>query len=136
MPTTFLAQPARDRTAAQHRGGETILVVDDEQPIRELLAAILRRAGYRVLLAANGCEAVSIFEKQAGQIDLIITDVRMPGATGPYLLDHLLSIHPRLKCMLMSATACPDLDHAVPFLAKPFSLFQLLNTVAEAFDEL
>ncbi len=135
MMVPILADSARDRTDCNRRAHHTILVVDDEASIRELMAAILRRAGYTVVLAANAHDAASMFEQQFNKIDLIITDVWMPGVDGTHLVEQLLSIHPRLKCILMSANTCPALNRNVPLLNKPFSLFQLLSGVAEAFKE-
>jgi two-component system, cell cycle sensor histidine kinase and response regulator CckA len=132
MPVSVMPEAAFDRMDAVRRKRETILVVDDEPPIRELIATILGRAGYRVLLAANGCDAGSMFEQHFAEIDLVITDVWMPGVSGPHLVDQLLSIQPRLKCILMSANDRPTISRDVPFLRKPFSIFQLLGRVIEA----
>jgi len=118
-------------TEAKRRGRETILVVDDEPSIRELIATILERAGYSVLLAVDALDAASIFERHFTEIDLLITDVWMPGVYGPHLVEQLLSTQPRLKCILMSATDRPALSRDVPFLRKPFSIFQLLSGVIE-----
>ncbi|HUD14511.1 MAG TPA: response regulator [Terracidiphilus sp.] len=135
MPVSIMAESILDRTDVNRQSRETILVVDDEPAIRELLAAILGRVGYSVLVAANACEAASIFEGHLTEIDLIITDVWMPGVTGPHLVERLLSIQPGLKCILMSATDRPDLERDVPFLRKPFSIFQLLSGVVEALQD-
>jgi len=135
MPVSIMAESILDRTAGKRRRHETILVVDDEPSIRELLSTILGRVGYRVLVAANACEAASVFEGHLTEIDLIITDVWMPGVTGPHLVEQLLSIQPGLKCILMSANDLPELEHDVPFLSKPFSISQLLSGVVEALAE-
>jgi|ERR1022692_803062 DNA-binding NtrC family response regulator len=135
MPVSIMAESTLDRTDVKRRRRETILVVDDEPSIRELVGTILGRAGYSVLVAANACEAASIFEGHHTEIDLIITDVWMPGVTGFHLVEQLLSIQPRLKCILMSANDPPDLECDVPFLRKPFSISQLLNGVVEALEQ-
>jgi DNA-binding NtrC family response regulator len=132
MRVSIMAESNFDRTDIRRQSRETILVVDDEPSIRELLGTILGRVGYSVLAAANACEAASIFEGHLTQIDLIITDVWMPGVNGPHLLEQLFSIQPLLKCILMSANDPPALKRDVPFLRKPFSIFQLLNGVEEA----
>jgi CheY-like chemotaxis protein len=118
MPVSTMAESTLDRTAVKRRRHETILVVDDEPSIRELLSTILGRVGYRVLVAANACEAASVFEGHLTEIDLIITDVWMPGVNGPHLVEQLLSIQPGLKCILMSANDLSDLERDVPFLSK------------------
>lgn len=128
----ILAKSARSRTAGKDRASETIMVVDDERPIRELVAAILVRAGYGVVLAADAREAASIFTEHFAGIDLIISDVRMPGASGHRLIEQLRGIQPRVKCILMSGDAQLAADPDVPLLRKPFSLYQLLGSVAGA----
>jgi two-component system, cell cycle sensor histidine kinase and response regulator CckA len=135
MPVSIMAESTLDLTTVKRRRHETILVVDDEPSIRELLGTILGRVGYRVLVAANACEAASIFEGHLMQIDLVITDVWMPGVDGPRLVEQLLSIQPGLKCILMSANDRPDLERDVPFLSKPFSISQLLSGVIETLEE-
>ena len=126
-----LAESAGHRANSKGRTKETILVVDDEPSVRELLNTILARAGYRVRIAADAREALSIFAQFNG-IDLIVSDICMPGMNGHRLLDELRRIEPRVRCILLSGDSCPAVDEDVAFLRKPFSLCQLLGSVAEA----
>jgi CheY-like chemotaxis protein len=80
-----------------------ILVVDDETAQRELLAGFLRKQGHAVLVAASGAEAVA--RLRAGQVDLVLSDCRMPGMSGLDLLRALRGINPEVPLLLMTATA-------------------------------
>ena len=106
---------------------ETVLVVEDEQDVRSLACRILREAGYRVLEACGGAEAVALFERRSGQIDLVLTDLVMPGMSGQELGECLRRLDPRLRIVYMSgyspeavADGLPG-DSASSYLAKPFS---------------
>ena len=120
---------------AQHAG--VLLVVDDERSIRELLRRLLERAGYRVLTAAHGGEALQRFEEAGGAIDLVITDVRMPEMSGPELADRLLALRRSVKILYISGYAAPLLAPHDPFgvrtvfLQKPFTSAALLGKVKE-----
>jgi PAS domain S-box-containing protein len=123
--------------AAAEPGLETILVVDDEARIRELILKILRRRGYQVLEAANGEEALAICREHSGAIDLVITDVMMPRMGGPELVDrlHKVGLNPRILYVSgytgdanISARNFPP---GTAFLEKPFTLAALLERVQE-----
>lgn len=79
-----------------------VLVVDDDGLIRSMLGTGLRQQGVRVWLAANGREAVEVYGRHAGEIDLVLLDVRMPGLDGPQTLAALEKIDPRVRCCFMS----------------------------------
>ena len=114
---------------------ETILLVEDEPPVRQLFATALARAGYRVLEARNGQEAVGIFEQHEHEIQLLLTDMRMPYMGGAELARHLRAKNPSLK--LLSISGYPGADHdnvGSDFLAKPFSRDDLLAKVREVLD--
>ena len=123
------------------RGGETVLVAEDDRHVRSLAAQILKRQGYRLLEAANGGEAFLICEKHEGKIDLILTDVVMPGMSGRELAERLLLFHPEMKVLYMSGY--PDdaimrhgiLGKGANFISKPFSLEALVNKVRDVLDE-
>jgi two-component system cell cycle sensor histidine kinase/response regulator CckA len=107
---------------------ETILVVDDEPALRQLIAGALAGAGYRVHQARNGAEAVSVFEKRGTDIDLVITDLQMPYLDGSGLIDTLRERRRTLKVLCISGTrdAPPGVDAFIP---KPFSRDVLLTKV-------
>jgi CheY-like chemotaxis protein len=106
-------------------GRETILLVEDEQAVRRVVGALLRRFGYNVIEAASAREASGVFEQHAGQIDLLVTDVVMPEMDGPALAKHLIARHPDLRVLFMSGyTDLPpsslDFNSShVDFLSKP-----------------
>lgn len=117
---------------------ETVLVVEDESSVRMLTTRILREAGYRVLVAASGADAESLFDSDESLIDLVLTDVIMPGVGGPELLTKLHARNPALPVLYMSGyteqsiTTRVGLDRRLPFLQKPFTSNELLQTVRAA----
>jgi two-component system cell cycle sensor histidine kinase/response regulator CckA len=117
----------------------TVLVVEDTQGLRELAKKLLQRQGYTVLVAANAREALRLFE-QHRSIDVILTDVVMPGASGPELTRQLLEQRPGLKVIYMSGYAEASIaDHGVVnagvvFLQKPFNAASLARKIREVLD--
>jgi two-component system cell cycle sensor histidine kinase/response regulator CckA len=91
---------------------QTILVVEDTQGVRQLVAATLTRSGYSVLQAKDGLDALAVLEENANSIDLVLTDLRMPHAGGHELISHIRSRRPELKIIAMSGdphhTVAPD----------------------------
>ena len=128
--------PARTpATRAEPRSAEraTILVVDDETGIRELIRKILQRERYRVLEAGTAEEALGIAQKQS--IDLLITDVMLPGIHGPELARRMQQAAPRLKTLFISGfTGEEQIPAGGRLLAKPFTLGTLLQKVREALE--
>ena len=86
-------------------GSETILVVEDQPELRELIGTILKKAGYEVLTACDGKEALRIREEREGKIGLILTDMVMPGMSGPALVESLLKLNPGMRVLYMSGYA-------------------------------
>lgn len=123
--------------AAAENGLATILVVDDESGIRELIQKILRRHGYHVLEASNGEEALTIWREHSGGIDLVITDVMMPRMGGPELVDRIRKQGGNPRVLYISGyTDDPDIysgkfPPGTAFLPKPFTLKSLLDRVRE-----
>ncbi|MDZ7698917.1 MAG: PAS domain S-box protein [Deltaproteobacteria bacterium] len=122
-------------------GSETILVVEDEEQVRNLAVTILTGYGYRVLTAGNGPEAVETAEGHEGPIHLLLTDVVMPGGmNGRELADALTGLRPEMKVLFMSGYTDNaighhgDLDAGVNFLQKPFTSDALSRKVREALD--
>jgi len=128
------------RPASVQRGHETILLVEDEAKLRELAREILEQLGYRVLAAGSPGEAISLCEKHAGGIDLLLTDVVMPVMNGRELADRVLALRPRVKVLFTSGYTANAIAHRgvldpdVAFLAKPFSLSALSSTVRATLD--
>jgi two-component system, cell cycle sensor histidine kinase and response regulator CckA len=120
------------------RGTETVLVVEDHPEVRRLTVSILRSCGYHVLEAANGADALSLAARQPGRIDLLMTDVVMPGMNGRELAGCLLESRPSLRVLYMSGytgeivSMQGMLDSGAAYLAKPFTAGQLSRKVREA----
>ncbi|MBN2499014.1 MAG: response regulator [Deltaproteobacteria bacterium] len=120
-------------------GGETVLVVEDEDAVRELACRILRKEGYRTLTAASGAQAVQLCEQHAGDIDLLLTDVVMPKMSGKQLADSLSASQPGLKVLYMSGYTEDTIRGAggnrLHFISKPFSASELTQKVRTVLDE-
>jgi CheY-like chemotaxis protein len=121
-------------------GSEKVLVVEDEEAVRYLTRVLLERSGYRVLDAANPREAEAVFNEQTESIDLLITDVVMPGSSGPALFKQLAQRQPGLKVLYMSGytddTVIREgrLDTGGTFMQKPFTADGLMRKVREVLD--
>lgn len=121
-------------------GGETILVVEDEQVVREGIVRLLERSGYRVLQASNGCHAMEVWHSNKDKIKLVFTDIVMPIMNGLELAEMLLTEDPRLKIIFNSGYDPGDKgkDYKVKpgfnFLAKPFDQQTLGSFVREVLD--
>lgn len=119
---------------------ETILVVDDEAQVRTLARDILLGAGYRVLEAEDGEQALRVAEDHQGAIHILLTDIMMPGINGRELADRFIVARPDAKAIFMSGRAAEVINDAgvlIPvdaFLAKPFTVERLLNKVRERLE--
>ncbi|MFL5489699.1 MAG: response regulator [Gemmatimonadaceae bacterium] len=120
-------------TASDPEQKKTILLVDDEHSVRAIVLKILRRAHYNVLEAESGEAALRIAAEYAGQIDLVVTDMFMPGLRGPEVVQQLAPLRPGLRALFMSGYADQDARTGVPaganFLNKPFSAQELAAAV-------
>ncbi len=121
------------------RGSETILVVEDEPGVRSLAVEFLRRHGYQVLESENGNRALELFAREGQRIDLVLTDVVMPGMNGPEMVQHLLALRPELKVLFMSGYTDDVLPHDSGFetwrlVQKPFSVEELIVKLREVLD--
>ena len=120
--------------------GETILLVEDEEAVRNLVRRVLVGAGYRVLAADNGGEALLICEREQGPIDMILTDVIMPHMSGRELVDRLSTLRPDLKVLFASGYTSDALEHhgvrgdGPHFIAKPFNVSEIRRKVREVLD--
>jgi CheY-like chemotaxis protein len=125
--------------APAHGRGETLLLVEDEESLRTALVSILRRFDYRVLDASNGDEARALWQAQHGAVDLLVTDMVMPGqTTGLQLIESLRRDKPGLRAIICSGylniQSLPD-SAGIVVLAKPFEATVLLRTVRRCLDE-
>ncbi len=119
--------------------GQTILVVDDEQTVRDIASRILERYGYRVISAPSGHEAVQCFTLDHGRIDAVISDMAMPGMDGPALIKVLRQIDPDVRIMGMSGHGENAGGSSSPwglplFLTKPFTVERLLVALRELLE--
>jgi two-component system, cell cycle sensor histidine kinase and response regulator CckA len=117
---------------------ETILLVDDEPHVRSMLRDALEISGYAVVEAGDGIKAAKAEAEVAGPIHLLLTDVMMPGLSGPDLARRLRPRRPRMKVIYMTAFTLVDfrrqaieLEPGVPILAKPFGIDVLVRKVRE-----
>ncbi len=116
-------------------GSETVLLVEDNEPLRRLLTQALASDGYKPLAAPDGAAAVALAERHAGPIDLLLTDVVMPAMRGTELARRLVRSRPQLRVMLMSAQPRPaDADASADFIGKPFTLPALAVRSRELLD--
>jgi two-component system, cell cycle sensor histidine kinase and response regulator CckA len=121
-------------------GTETVLVAEDESMVCELTRTILEGAGYRVLCAADGEEALRLFEGQADAIDLAILDVVMPGLGGRDVHQRMLAERPDIRVLFSSGYSMNAihtnfvLDHGLALIQKPFSRETLLHKVRDVLD--
>ena len=122
------------------RGTETVLLVEDEEPLRELAREYLESNGYRVLEAATGGDALRVAGEHAGPIHLLLTDVVMPGMGGRELAQQLVQQRPETRVLYMSGYTDDAivhhgvLDPGVVFLPKPFTLETLARKLREVLD--
>jgi PAS domain S-box-containing protein len=135
VPDTDARAAARE---TPQEGTETVLLVEDERAVRFVSRTILEKAGYKVLDADDPAYAEAIFAQHGASIDLLVTDVVMPGGSGPGLFKRLTLLRPGLKVLFMSgytddAVVLQDeLEPGITFLQKPFTTQALLHKVREA----
>jgi two-component system cell cycle sensor histidine kinase/response regulator CckA len=128
------------KPALELSGTETVLLVEDEAPVRQVARRILERLGYQVLIPDSPQEAASLCKSHAGPIHLLVTDVVMPHVSGPKLAAELAGLRPGLKLLFMSGYTDGSIDaHVViergaAFLQKPFSSELLARKVRSVLD--
>jgi two-component system cell cycle sensor histidine kinase/response regulator CckA len=135
------APAAAPAPAAAAGGSETVLLVEDDALVRDLVRTVLHKQGYTVLEAAHGREAIAVAQQHAGSIDLLVTDVAIPQMSGRDLAGQLSQLYQQLKVLFLSGHAD---DAAVRYglltaggelLAKPFSPVKLAGKVREVLDK-
>jgi PAS domain S-box-containing protein len=124
---------------ASARGGQSILFVDDEAPIRTIARTVLERQGYRVRLAADGAEAVAMFDEVGADTDLVIVDLTMPRLTGTEVVQKLRATRPDLRIILSTGHLSGDAlalegQASIAVLHKPYTPDGLLQAVRRALE--
>lgn len=109
-----------------------ILVVDDDDAVRNVMAQMLAFLGYAVVTAANGLDAIDLFTSEGEQIHLVVTDLRMPVMDGYEIVDRIRRLKPSAPIVCMSSYATVPCPAGTRFLAKPFSLAAVKECVEEA----
>jgi two-component system, cell cycle sensor histidine kinase and response regulator CckA len=143
LPQATVGEPTAAglaRVVGPDKGHETILVVEDEASVRRLAVSVLQRQGYAVLEADGPGQATAISAEHGGPIDLLLTDVIMPGGNGADLAARLTELRPGMKVLMMTGYAQPyvadrgDLKEGIVLLEKPFSPNLLLARVRMTID--
>jgi len=136
-----VVESARSRPRRTHvRGTETVLVAEDEAGVRDPVRRILAAHGYRVLVAADGPEALTVASHREVQIDLLLTDVVMPGMSGADLAKAVRRVRPDIRVLYMSGYSTEAvrthgiLTPGASFLQKPFSMDELVQQVRDVLD--
>jgi CheY-like chemotaxis protein len=124
------------------RGTETILLVEDDESVRPLVVRILSRCGYEVLEAGNGADAIQLVASRSGPVNLLVSDVVMPGMGGRELAGRILAQHPECKVLFISGyTDDAVIRHGMvaaefAFLQKPFTASSVARKVRSILDSL
>src|SRR4051795_3458314 len=126
---------------ALESGSETILLVEDEPVVRHLVAEILEASGYTVLQAGEGPSALELLRRHGGTLHLVVTDVVMPGMSGPEVAQAVTSMRPGTQVLYTSGYTDSQIDHhgvlepGIAFLQKPFTSDDLTRKVRSVLDE-
>ena len=130
-------------TNADHNGTsakQTVLVVDDEPDLRSLVSNVLSEYGYKVIAASSSAKALELIEKMPVLPDLLLTDVVMPGMSGPMLADQLRNRSPQARVLFMSGYDERQVvqryvvEKGMTLIAKPFQLHELCAAVKKALE--
>jgi len=130
-----------ERPSVMPRGDETVLLIEDDAVVRQLTARILRRQGYKVLVATQADEALELAADHNTRIDLFLSDVVMPGESGPSVIERLSAVRPSTKVLFVSGYPGDDISRrgvdeaSFRFLAKPYSSEQLARRVRQVLDD-
>jgi CheY-like chemotaxis protein len=136
--TDEVAPPLEEAASYAHTPvGETVLIVDDQDALREVTERIFTRGGYRVITAADGPEAIRLATQHDGDIHLLLTDVVMPNMLGKEVAEKVRALRPNVEVLFMSGYAQPvlasrgRLDRDVHLIEKPFSAAALIDKVGQ-----
>jgi CheY-like chemotaxis protein len=139
--TAVDAVDAEPETPAPVHGAETVLLVEDEPIVRRLVAEILESNGYTVLQAGDGPSALELLRRHTGEVDLLLTDVVMPGMSGPEVAGAVAAMRPGTQALYMSGYTDSAIDHhgvlepGIAYLPKPFSADELARKVRDVLDD-
>ncbi len=124
-----------DENAGDEASVKTILIVEDDHAVRQLLRRVIEKRGFAAIEAQDGEDALLVAELNEGRIDLLLTDIAMPGMSGPDLVRHFAGIHPEAKFLMISGHSpdrigpITDLPRGTDFLQKPFTQKTLLMSI-------
>jgi two-component system cell cycle sensor histidine kinase/response regulator CckA len=135
---TRSAEPETQAVSPQRAGTGTVLLVEDEGVVRDYTTRVLDRAGFAVIAAADAAEALRLVEDEGRRIDVLVTDVVMPGMSGPDLAERIMERFPSVGVVLLSGYTAETLnleavlEHGARFVTKPFTSAVLIAAVNEA----
>jgi len=131
---------AQDTGSVRVGRGETVLVVEDDASVRQVVLRVLAQAGFRVLEATSLVQAVKVTRASSGPIDLLLTDLVLPDGTGGDVAERIAELRPEIRVLYVSGyTDDPSLrrgisEHEIEFLSKPFSPLRLITRVREVLE--
>jgi|SRR5580700_3925124 two-component system cell cycle sensor histidine kinase/response regulator CckA len=140
---TMLSRPSGSEHISEGRAGgnwpRTILLVEDEPFVREATRSLLESAGFSVLSAADAASAIKVYKESENAIDLLMTDMILPGRTGRQLGEEMRQLSPNIKVLVTSGYthaeyAVDEPNSNTYFLAKPYSRQGLVNKIGGIFD--
>ena len=140
IATDIAEKVVAEKAVLPHGHNKLVLVVDDEEPIRNIARRTLERFGYRVLLAADGTEALSLYQPRRNEIDVVITDMVMPNMDGPATIIALKAVNPKIKIVGSSGMAPDGYEAAANkagvryFIPKPYTAETMLLTLDDALN--
>ncbi len=139
-PSVDVGESPSGTSSGSKRGSETILVVEDDDQVRAVVRGVLRRAGYRILEAADAASAREIVARNRGQIQLLLADIIMPKVSGPELAASLLPLCPSMRVLFMSGYPGDSLPQGLsladhPFVRKPLTPEVLTARVRDVLDQ-
>jgi CheY-like chemotaxis protein len=120
--------------------GETVLVIEDETSLAQMVSITLDSHGYKTIVASNGVEGVELYRKQNKEIDLVMTDMDLPEISGHVVFQRILKMNPEVKLIFTSGFVEPEMKSrmyslgAKDFLEKPYQLGDVLVRVRKALD--
>ncbi|OPY10772.1 MAG: Blue-light-activated protein [Syntrophus sp. PtaB.Bin138] len=129
-----------ERQVPSPGGHETILMAEDDEPLRFLTTEMLKMAGYRVLAAVDGEDALRIYQEHGREVDLLLLDVVMPRKGGRTVYDEIRAINPEIRCLFMSGYSEDAvhtnfiLDHGLKLIQKPFKSLDLMRMLRQELD--